>query len=69
MPAGGTGKPDGSSPFKTADGRTLYRLKSSRSNTLLTNSAFGTNNAFSVPPSKFDALQILSYRTASIRGG
>ena len=34
MPRGGTGKPDGYSPYKTADGRELRLLKSTKSKTL-----------------------------------
>ena len=37
MPQGGKGKPDGESPFKTADGRILKLLKSSTSKTLYYN--------------------------------
>ena len=33
MPAGGTGQADGWSPFKAADGRELFRAKSSNSKT------------------------------------
>ena len=33
MPRGGTGKPDGWSPFKAANGRELFRAKSSKSKT------------------------------------